>query len=303
MLAIQRIMRNAIRQTTNLLFRPFPQSFLVRKPYAGAFLFFVFLFAFVLIYRPLNVSESELFNFSLTILAYCAFVAIVELILAIFISRTNCFFPKGNWAIANELLSIFILLTGIGISVYFAGFLMEPAGSRWNLATFQDSFFRAILIGLIPVSLPSLLNVRYAFAQETFKSYKVEDKKTDNQEILINIESKAKKEHLEFYPNELIYAESKGNYVDFHLIKQNSPVSVTIRNSISEIESQLSAFPNLMRTHRAFLVNLNKIKSKKGNALGYRLALKDCSDIVPVSRQNVQKFEQMMGQEEISVYH
>lgn len=289
-------------QIRDMFFRAFPQSFLIRKPYAGALVLFVFLFVFTVIYRPLEVQESVLFNFNFTILAYCVIIALVELLLAMLILRTNCFFPKGNWTIANEVLSIVILLTGIGISVYFAGFLMETAESRWNISTFQDSFLRAILIGFLPVVLPSLLNVRYAFASETFQSYELNDNKKDNQ-VLIDIETKAKKEHLEFYPNEFIYAESNGNYVVFHLIKQNKLVCATIRNSISEIENQLSAFPYFIRTHRAFLVNLHKIKSKKGNALGYHLALNNCNDIVPVSRKNVQKFEQAMEQKVTSINH
>lgn len=289
-------------QIKTMLLRAFPQSFYIRKPFAGALVLFVFLFVFTVIYRPLNVQESSLFSFNFTILAYCGIIALVEMLLAILIQQTNCFFPKDNWAVANEILSILILLTGIGITVYFAGFLMEEAGSRWNFSTFLDSFLRAVLVGFIPVVMPFLLNVRYAFASDTFQSYKLDDNKKDNQ-VLIKIETKAKKEHLEFYPNEFIYAESNGNYVVFHLIKQNNLVRATIRNSISEIENQLSAFPYFMRTHRAFLVNLHKIKSKKGNALGYRLALNNCDAIVPVSRQNVQKFEQAMEQKAASLHH
>ncbi|MHC1733843.1 MAG: LytTR family DNA-binding domain-containing protein [Bacteroidales bacterium] len=282
-------------QIKEILFRSFPQNFLIRRPYAGALFFFVVTFVFVVIYRPLNAHESGSFGFILTMVAYCAIVAIIELLIAMAISRTNCFSPKGIWTIANELLSVIIILSGIGISAYLAGFVMEPAASRWNFSTFIDSFSRAIMIGIIPAILPSLANIRYAFALDTFRSYEIKDKTKDDQEVLINIESKAKKEHLNFYPDEFIYAESDGNYVVFHLIRHDNSVDVTIRNSISEIEKQLSAIPSFMRTHRAFIVNLNKITSRRGNSLGYRLTLKDCNDVVPVSRVNVLKFDQRIG--------
>ncbi len=278
-----------------MLFRSFPQNFLIRRPYVGALLFFAVAFIFVIIYRPLNVHEAGSLGFNLTMVAYCAIVAIFELLITLAISRTNCFFPKGIWTISSELLSILIILSGIGISAYLAGFVMEPASSRWNFSTFTDSFSRAIMVGIIPVVLPSLLNIRYAFALETFQSYDIKDKTKDNQEVLINIESKAKKEHLDFSPGEFLYAESNGNYVVFHLFRKDNPVKVSIRNSISEIEKQLSKFPCFMRTHRAFIVNLNKITSRKGNSLGYRLTLTDSNDIVPVSRANVRKFEQLVG--------
>lgn len=283
------------RQIKDLLFSSFPQNLLIRKPSIGAILFFVVLFVFIVTYRPLNVHKAGVFSFNFTMLAYCAIISIVEMLAATIISRTNCFFPKGNWTISSELLSVVLLLLFIGISAYFAGFVMEPASSRWNLPTFFDSFSRAILVGIIPVTLPTLFNIRYAFARETFQSYQPNNKPQDSQGAVINIESKAKKEHLDFYPHEFLFAESKGNYVVFHLIRQNAPLHVTIRNSMSEIETQLSTIPHFMRTHRAFIVNLNKITSRKGNALGYRLSLSNCKDIVPVSRQNARQFEQLMS--------
>ncbi|MCF8236355.1 MAG: LytTR family transcriptional regulator [Bacteroidales bacterium] len=229
-------------------------------------------------------------------LIYCAMISVSELVAALIISRTNCFSKKGNWTIASELLSIVMILTSIGISAYFAGFIMESNVSRWNFSTFFDSFYRSVLIALIPVVFPSLLNIRYAFEQLSFRTYenKWQNKSGEVPEKLININSRAKKEHLSFYPDEFIYAESKGNYVNFHLIRQEKSVEVTIRNSITDIENQLAAFPDFMRIHRAFIVNLKKIASRNGNALGYRLSLLGCDDIIPVSRQKAREFEQLM---------
>ncbi|GAB1454189.1 hypothetical protein MASR2M47_42450 [Draconibacterium sp.] len=281
----------------HLMFKPFPQSFLIRNPFWGAITFFFILLAFVVLYRPLEVKETDFLSFNLTVLIYCAIISLCELMIALVISRTNCFTRQGNWTIANELLSIVMILTSIGISAYFAGFIMESPGSRWNLPTFFDSFYRSVLIGIIPVILPSLLNIRYAFAPQTFQGYEYKWQNNSNEipEKLINISSKAKKEHLTFYPSEFVYAESKGNYVIFHLVKQDKPIEVTIRNSITEIEKQLASIPHFMRTHRAFIVNLKKVASRNGNSLGYALTLVGCDDIISVSRQNAREFEQEMN--------
>lgn len=281
----------------HLLLKPFPQTFLIYKPFLGAFTFFIILSTFVVLYRPLEVHQTDFLNFYLTVLIYCAIISLSELVLALIISRTNCFSKKGNWTIANELLSLVMILTGIGIAAYFAGFIMESHSTRWNFFTFFDSFYRSVLIGIIPVVLPSLLNIRYAFAPQTIQSYenKWQDKIKEIPEKLIHISSRAKKEHLSFYPSEFIYAESKGNYVIFHLIKQHIPIEISIRNSIAEIETQLASITDFMRIHRAFIVNLKKITSRDGNALGYRITLKDCEDIISVSRQNAREFEQVMS--------
>ncbi|MGF7138309.1 LytR/AlgR family response regulator transcription factor [Roseimarinus sediminis] len=281
----------------HLLLKPFPQTFLINKPFGGAFTFFFILSAFTIIYRPLEVHQAASLNFYFTVLVYCALITLSEFAAAFIISRTNCFSKKGNWTILNELLSLVMILFTIGISVYFAGFMLEAHSNRWNFSTFFDSFSRSVLIGIIPIIFPSLLNIRYAFAPQNFQRYenKWQDQSKEVPETLIAISSKAKKEHLSFYPSEFIYAESRGNYVLFHLIKQDHAVDVSIRNSMTEIENQLVSNTDFMRIHRAFIVNLKKITSRDGNALGYRLTLKDCDDQISVSRQKAREFEQVMS--------
>lgn len=277
--------------------KPFPQSYLINQPFRGAFIFFIILFLFVVLYRPLEVHQTAFLNFYTTALIYCAIISLSELLVALLISRTNFFSKSGNWTIGRELLALAMILNITGISVYFAGFLMETESDRLNFSTFFNSYYRSVLLAMVPVIVPSLLNIRYAFAPLTFQRYEnnLQDKTQAEPEKLIHISSRAKKEHLSFCPGEFIYAESKGNYVIFHLKTQNGPVETSIRNSITEIENQLSSVPGFMRIHRAFIVNLHKITSRDGNAMGYRLTLKDCNDVIPVSRQNTRAFEQVMG--------
>jgi DNA-binding LytR/AlgR family response regulator len=113
-------------------------------------------------------------------------------------------------------------------------------------------------------------------------------------EELIHIESKLKKEELSFFPSQFIYAESDGNYVTFHLDIQGKTREVMIRNSISNIEQQLSGLPFCIRTHRAFIINTGKVTSRRGNTLGYRLKLAGADEEIPVSRQNIKSFDDLL---------
>ena len=123
----------AVKKTIkHLLLKPFPQTFLIHKPFWGAFIFFLLLLTFVVLYRPLEVHQTAFLNLYLTALIYCAIISLSELAVALIISRTNCFSKKGNWIIASELLSIVMILAIIGISVYFAGFMLEAHSNRWN---------------------------------------------------------------------------------------------------------------------------------------------------------------------------
>jgi hypothetical protein len=294
-----------INQIKVLFNRQYPQSFLIQKPLWGVVAFTVILFLFAVIYQPLEMHEARSFSFNFTVLLYSLLLSTSVFVAAVIIKRTNCFSKSGVWTVSKELLSIVIILTCIGVAAYFAGFIVENRGSRWNLATFFDSFTRAVLIGVIPVLFPSLLNIRFAFTPEVFQEYqrRVQNSQKATAAELIHIQSKAKKEELSFLPDELIYAESEGNYVVFHLIREEKTSEVIIRNSIRNIEQQLAGIPYFMRTHRAFIVNLGKVISKNGNSLGYQLKLEGSNHIIPVSRQNTQLFDELTRKFLLSIHH
>lgn len=298
-------MNNNETKLMAILNRPFPMSFLIQKPYWGILSFFIILYIFVVLYHPLGIHETVAFSFSFTMLIYCLLISLMVLGMSILIKRNNAFSKTKIWTVSKEISSIILLLTTIGISAFLFGFMMEDSSSRWNMSTFIDSFFRAVAIGVIPVFFPSLLNIRYAFTPEIFSEYKSNEQNSSNKnnEPLIQIESKAKKEELSFYPNEFIYAESEGNYVVFHLMKESGKNDVMIRNSISNIESQLQSKPFLVRIHRAFIVNLKKVSSKKGNSLGYQLEIKGSNKPLPVSRQNTKKFDELSQKFLLSTHH
>jgi len=289
-------MKKIAKQIKEQLAKRYPRNFLIRKPVIGTLVFFIFIFGFVVIYRPLEVHGARSFSFDFTMLLYSLIISFSVFVLLVILKRIHFFSKNVAWNFFKELLLDLIILAEIGISAYFAGFIIEEPVPRWNFPTFFDSLQSALLLGIIPVLFFTILNIRYLFTPETSLDFTSRDNHSEgeNAEELIHIISKAKKEELDFYPNQFVYAESQGNYVIFHLVIDDKPSEVMIRNSISNIEQQLSVIPYFMRIHRAFIVNLKKITSKNGNALGYRLKLAGSNNMIPVSRQNTRKFDQMM---------
>jgi membrane protease YdiL (CAAX protease family) len=289
-------MNEVLKQIKEQFGKRYPQNFLIRKPVIGTLVFFIIVFGFVVIYRPLQIHGARSFSFDFTMLLYSLITSVSVFILLAILNRIHFFSKNEVWTFSKELLLDVIILVGIGIAAYFAGFIVEEPVPRWNFPTFFDSLWSAVLLGLIPVLFFTVLNIRHLFTPETSHDYEPRDDRSEskNAEELIHIISKAKKEELDFYPSQFIYAESQGNYVVFHLVVDDKPSKVMIRNSISNIEQQLCVIPYIMRIHRAFIVNLNKVTSKSGNALGYRLKLAGSNNIIPVSRQNTGKFDQMM---------
>jgi hypothetical protein len=278
--------------------KKYPQNYVIKNPFIGTIIFFIFCIFFAIVYKPLEVHESRFFSHNITVTVYFIIVAFPFYVLIKILKRIRYYSNADNWTIFREISSIVILLSGIGITVYFSGFLLEPPIQRWNIETFLNSLFSTFLIGIVPFGFFTVINYRYLLVTDIIKNFNTEAYKTSavQSEELIRIESQLKKEELVFYPDQLIYAESDGNYIVFHLNIENQAKKRIIRNSISNIEQQLAAFPFLFRTHRAFIINIKKVSSQKGNTLGYRLKLAGTDTEIPVSRQKTRDFDKIMKQ-------
>jgi hypothetical protein len=268
----------------------YPQNYIFRKPLHGAFIIFGFSIFFLWSYRPLEVERSMLFDFGGTVVIYSLIAALTAFLTIHIIRQIPFFSDERSWTIWKELLAAYLVMQAIGITIFLGGFVIEDSStvSRWNFATFLDSSLHAFLIELIPFSFFTLMNFnRASKPKEDVNYHQQTSGKTDP---VVNIESTLKKESLSFRISEFLFAESDGNYVVFHLSSGDEVRKTTIRNSISSIEQQVKSFPGVFRCHRAFIVNLDKVISKRGNSLGYLLRLKGADTKVPVSRSKVDDF-------------
>ncbi|MCF8360163.1 MAG: LytTR family transcriptional regulator [Prolixibacteraceae bacterium] len=272
----------------------YPQNYIIRRPVTGTFILFLFSIGFTLLYHPMNTHKSIYFSFEFTMLLYSLSNAVVAG-LSIFILKKIPFFSKiENWTIGKEIASIYIVLQILGIAIYFLGFAIEQQSNegRWNLFTFLDSCKHSFLIYIFPFAFFSIVNYKFLFLNFESTINKFQEEK--HQKHTINIRSQLKKESLSFQANELLYAVSDGNYVVFHLYKNNELKKIPVRNSISDIETQLKDIPSFLRCHRGFIVNLSMVESKKGNSSGYLLRIKHCKNVIPVSRNKTKRFNQFM---------
>lgn len=276
--------------------KKYPQNILIKNPLIGTIIILAFCVCFVLIYKPFQLHPSRFFNYVMTVAIYFTIVAITLYGFVRLLKLIRYFSDPDDWTVMKELLSIVISLLCMGLTIYFSGFIMENPGPRWNLPTFFNSLIIASLIGIIPFLFFSIINYRYLFVTYIMENFSTEMNSLmpEKSESLVRIGSQLKKEELEFYPGQFIYAESDGNYIVFHLNVENQVKKRVIRNSISNIEQQLSSIPFLFRTHRAFIINVKKVCSQKGNTLGYRIKLTGTDTEIPVSRQKARDFNDIM---------
>jgi hypothetical protein len=270
----------------------FPQNYIVQNPLKGTLIITMFDLAFMLLYKPFHTHASGPFSFETTMALY-GFLSAIFIFMALRILKIVTFFSIAkDWTILKEFLSVLFILFVMGIALYIIGFFIEGPDKRLNIITLMSSLKFGFLIGMIPLTFFTSINYRNFFSPVLSSG---NQNASTIPEDLIRISSTLKKEELSFYPSEFLYAESDGNYVVFYLNKNNLHRKEIIRNSINNIEHQLSQVPYFFRTHRAFIVNLKKVRSKQGNTLGYIIKLTGIDVKIPVSRKNTNNFNRIFA--------
>lgn len=272
--------------------QPLPQNYIIRRPWPGALLTGLFLFLFMLLYKPLNAHASTYMPYALTMAVYSALIAVALPGMLFLIKRIRGFSDNEPWSFRKEVFTILMLLTGMGLVTYFAAFFVEAPSNRWNLATFMDSLFRTFAVGVIPFAFFTVINLHRMGRSDNTSANIHQPRATGAEEPFLYMPSRLKKEQLSFRPSACVYAESDGNYVHFFLAEEDRLHKRTIRNSISRIEQELAGDSRFFRCHRAFIINLQHVTKCTGNASGYRLQLRGISGEIPVSRNNAVRFDQ-----------
>lgn len=270
--------------------KDYPQNYLIKNPVAGSMILAFFCFAMLMIYKPASNQGSSNLPYNQTMAIYSLSAGLAAYVSMRLFKKINRFSKPKEWNLVKEVAFIVMIMAVLGIVIFLLAFWLEPPSDRWNLETFLDSFKYAFFTGIVPfafftaINYQSLFTTRISVIEESDEKMPLEDK--------IQIRSKLKKEELTFYPSQMIYAESDGNYVIFHLLVNAKVEQKMMRNSMGEVERQLSDFPQFFRTHRAFMVNLKKVTAKKGNSSGYQLKLAETDFEVPVSRQKTKAFDE-----------
>jgi hypothetical protein len=285
-----------IHQVKRLLNKKYHQNYILNNPYIGSLIIFIFCLVFLSIYKPLNTHGAQNLSYRLTMTIYCAAFSFSVFIIITLLKKIKYFSGNKDWTILKEFISIVLCLFSMGIAIYFAGFFVEEPYQRWNIFTFVDSCLSAFLIGIIPFMFFTIINFRSFRTYNLSQTVITDPDSIELKEEKIQINSKLKKERLSFLPSQFFFAMSDGNYVIFYLNRNNKIEKEIIRNSIGNIEKQLSQISFFMRTHRAFIVNVKKVHIKNGNTSGYHLKISDIDMDIPVSRQYAQDFIQLYNQ-------
>jgi len=199
------------------------------------------------------------------------------------------FFSEKNYTFGRDLIAstFMILLIALGNGLYAKMFLNEHVFGSIGIMIWQT-----FLVGIFPLSFISLLNYNKHLnsnlkASQEIKLPEIEEKaKTKNLSIPKYFLISGEQETNQIGLDNLLYLESDGNYAYLNQLSEGTVTKSMHRTTLKSIEAE-NTYPNILRCHRSYIVNLDQVIEVKGNAQGLKLSLNNCDDIVPVSKKYI----------------
>lgn len=255
------------------------------------------IYLFILFFQPFPFKNPEL-NDNLVLVAGLAAIVFFFIMLSrdiipvVFEKQENTenemVFPQY----AGSLLMLVLSTTA------FAFYLRYVAG-------IEITFFIMFKVLLICLAPPVIL--RYYDIMNELKNRqeelilekkglqkKVEQFGMDVLQKTIVINSENKSENISLPAKDLVLIRSADNYAEIFFLEEGQIKRTLLRNTLKDIENQLSVFPNFVRCHRAFIVNSIYVERMEKSFGNHFLLIKGFDEKIPVSRVYLLKIKEFV---------
>ncbi len=246
-----------------------------------------FIALFLILFQPLGVSDWHDPNKLWYLACYGLITALCGIILRFGIFKSfSKYHNEATWNVGKEILSIVLLILMITIiNVFFSKI-------AFNLNISLKSFFwmliGVMIIGIFPATFGVMLNYIIQLKKYNQPILVHHTQITENQELntpkKLKLVAENEKDSIELSSESLYFIESSDNYSTIYFEKESKLQKELLRSSLTRLENQISS-KNIVRCHRSFIVNLDKVEKVTGNAQGYKLHLKSPELLVPVARK------------------
>ena len=196
----------------------------------------------------------------------------------------------SRWTLGKELLHLSIMLICIGIADFLVRDFIYDNPNNWSFRYFYEEIRNTFLVGtlLLIIVLPLNLERLIHKSTKSLEKLKLQTSKIPLNPEIIQIVSNT--ENYQFDATQFLFAKVESNYTEIYTYEGDEVKKTLFRITLKELETHLQAFPNIYKTHRSYLVNLDTITDCKGNAQGYQLSLENYVETVPVSRSKLSDF-------------
>ncbi len=198
---------------------------------------------------------------------------------------------EDKWKIVKEAFLIFLFFLIVGLVQFLIRDIIYDNVNNWSWHYLYEEIRNTFLVGTLFITILIPINFNRLNTKNINSANALNYNIKDISLVTKQVKNSIKIDDLELDINQFMFAKSEGNYLEIYLNKQN-PNKVLIRVTLKNLEALLKTYPNIIKTHRSYLINSNYIEKINGNAQGYQLHINKY--IVPVSRNMIANFNLSM---------
>lgn len=206
-------------------------------------------------------------------------------------------FESDRWTVRKELIWNVWMFAIMIVGFTLTAMVFQISGMQ------TLTVFRSGALALLPLILFNLANYNNSLKSkvnqviDSGRHWLAEERKGVNT-ISVNqvrIESENAKEVFEADLKNIVLIQSASNYIEIFYREGAVVRKQMIRQTLSKVESRLSGFHNIKKSHRCCLVNIDQISRLTGISPNYTLEANGLDFRIPLSRQNVTKFRKLLA--------
>jgi DNA-binding LytR/AlgR family response regulator len=156
----------------------------------------------------------------------------------------------------------------------------------FSLSVFIKDQLFTLVLGFVITPLFILIHYNFILKQQISELFQIMPQSQEKEALdeIILFQSEYKNDSLSLNLHCILFIKSADNYIDVYYLQNDHVAHKLIRNNLSAVE-QKTLHPDLMRCHRSFIVNKQKIMSVEGNSSGYNIVLNGYSHKIPLSKK------------------
>ncbi len=206
-------------------------------------------------------------------------------------------FESARWTIRKEIIwnlgMLIVLITGFSLSAIV--FKIPEMQSH--------TLFSSAALSLLPLVLFNMVNYNHVLKNKVVKVFDsgrhwIEEQDKSSKEKkgqAIHIQSINGKETFEDSLANIVLIQSAGNYIEIFYFKDKLVRRQLIRQTLSNVETLLESFPEIIKCHRCCLINSHYVKRITGASPAYTLEMEGLDFQVSVARHKVVELRKLFG--------
>ncbi|MGN7783683.1 LytTR family transcriptional regulator DNA-binding domain-containing protein [Niabella sp. 22666] len=282
--------------------------------------FGLFVFLFLLLFQPFSLNLFDTKKLLYVTIVYGAATSIVILCGGWVFSKW--IIPRlddEKWTLGRQIVWNLLLMIGITLlNVYVTQIMHQTVLPLWWWLIMLKW---VLMLGVLPVAVAELIaynqHLRYNLKAATQLSQLVQQQTIisdggfnitstsgnlanqnlttslpdGNSAIILMGDNQGEK--LELLHDNLLAVQALDNYVNVFWEADDQLQSTLLRNTLTNIAEQVSDAVYMYRTHRSWLVNVQRVSRVDGNAQGLKLSVELMDQQVPVSRGNIPGYRKL----------